>query len=109
MQRWRYVHLLTKIKVGADHLCRHIGAYQWCFMRVSVETWIGDRGLHMPRRVYIESRPIEVLETFDQWHDNGHSYCTVKCRDGNLYRLCCNESSAEWELTQIRPGPQCID
>jgi hypothetical protein len=71
-------------------------------MRVEVESYAGDRGAEMLRRVRLDGRNIEIAENIDQWHGAGYRYHKVKGRDGNLYILRLDEGRAEWELTMFQ-------
>ena len=71
-------------------------------MRVKVESYTGDRGVEMVRRLRIDGRDIEITENIGQWPGPGYRHHKVKARDGNLYLLRRDEGRAEWELTMFQ-------
>jgi len=71
-------------------------------MRVEVESYTGDRGVEMVRRLRLDGRDIEIADNIDQWPGPGYCYHKVKGRDGNLYILRLDEGRAEWELAMFQ-------
>ena len=71
-------------------------------MRIEVESYAGDRGVEMVRRLHLDGRDIEIAENIDQWHGPGYRYHKVKAQDGSIYILRLDERHAEWELTMFQ-------
>jgi hypothetical protein len=81
-------------------------------MHIHVELEPGDHEIAMPRRVHLEGRRIDVVETLDRWYGRDYCYIKVKSREGSVYILRLDETHAEWELTMFQrarprwgPGP----
>ncbi len=71
-------------------------------MRIEVESYAGERGVEMVRRLRLDGRDVEIAENVDQWPGPGYRYHKVKGQDGNLYILRLDEGRAEWELTMFQ-------
>jgi hypothetical protein len=71
-------------------------------MRITVEDYIGDRGMKMPARLRFGRRRVAVIETIDQWHGADHRYVKIKGADGCLYILRYDKLREDWELTMFQ-------
>ena len=71
-------------------------------MRIDVDSDTGDGGIERPRRVRLNGRVIEIVETIDQWPGRDYHYFKVKGDDGNLYILRLDEAQHIWELTMFQ-------
>lgn len=71
-------------------------------MRISVETYVGHRGMRMPQTFHLGRSRIEVAETLDQWYGPDYRYIKVKGRDETLYILRVHEVHDVWELTLFK-------
>jgi hypothetical protein len=74
-------------------------------MRIEVETDTGDSGIEKPRRIRLNERVIEIVETIDRWPGPDYYYFKVKDDDGNLYILRLDEARRDWELTMFQSLP----
>ena len=71
-------------------------------MRIEVESDAGESGIEKPRRIRLDGRVVEIVETIDRWPGPDYYYFKVKGDDGNLYILRLNEARREWELTMFQ-------
>ena len=71
-------------------------------MRIDVESDTGDSEIERPRRIRLNGRVVEIVETIDQWPGRDYHYFKVKGDDGNLYILRLNEARRDWELTMFQ-------
>jgi hypothetical protein len=71
-------------------------------MRVQVESFADHRGVETPRRLHLDGRTVEIVESDDQWPGADYRYFKVKGDDGNVYILRLDEPSGEWELTMFQ-------
>ena len=74
-------------------------------MRIEVESDTGDSGIERPRRIRLNGRVVEIVETIDQWPGRDYHYFKVKGDDGNLYILRLDEAQHIWELTMFQSPP----
>ncbi len=74
-------------------------------MRIEVESDTGDGGIVRPRRIRLNARVIEIVETIDQWPGRDYHYFKVKGDDGSLYILRLDEARHDWELTMFQSPP----
>jgi hypothetical protein len=74
-------------------------------MRIQVESDASDLGIKTPRRIRLDGRIVEVVETIDRWPGPDYYYFKVKGGDGNLYILRLDEASDTWELTMFQSPP----
>lgn len=68
-------------------------------LAIRVECYAGYRGEETPRRFYLGSRAIEVVEVLDRWYGPDHRYFKVKGDDGFRYILRQDTKADHWELT----------
>jgi hypothetical protein len=74
-------------------------------MRIEVESDTDESGIERPRRIRLNARVIEIVETIDQWPGPDYYYFKVKGDDGNLYILRLDEARRDWELTMFQSPP----
>ncbi len=78
-------------------------------MRIDVDSDTGDGGIERPRRVRLNGRVIEIVETIDRWPGPDYYYFKVMGDDGNLYILRLDEARRDWELTMFQsPTAQAL-
>ncbi len=66
---------------------------------LQVECYAGYRGEETPRRFFIGTRNIEVLDVIDQWLEPDHRYFKVRGDDNGIYILRHDVATNRWELT----------
>lgn len=71
-------------------------------MQIEVESDADDRGIEKPKRIRMDRRVIEIVETIDRWPGGDYCYFKVRGDDGNLYILRLNETRDSWELTMFQ-------
>jgi hypothetical protein len=71
-------------------------------MQVQVETFADHRGVETPRRLDLDWRTVEIVESDDQWPGADYRYFRVEGDDGNVYILRLDEPSGVWELTMFQ-------
>jgi hypothetical protein len=71
-------------------------------MRIEVESDAGDSGIEKPKRIRMDGRVVEIVETIDRWPGRDYYYFKVKGDDGNLYILRLDEARHTWELTMFQ-------
>ena len=71
-------------------------------MKVRVETYEGQGGVDMLRRLYFDGREIEESSNLDQWHGADYRYLKVKDADGSLYVLLHDEGLADCDLIMFQ-------
>lgn len=67
--------------------------------RIRVDCYSGYRGEEIPRRFWMQSRCVVVLEVVDRWLSPDHRYFKVLGSDGDLYILRHDTHGNLWELT----------
>ena len=70
-------------------------------MLIAVECHAGYRGEETPRRFFMGSRAIRVVEVIDLWHGPDHRYFKIAGDDGATYILRHDEPTGRWELTMF--------
>lgn len=70
-------------------------------MRIQVETHQAFRGPEQLRRLRLDGRGVEIVETADQWDGADYRYFKVRDADGNVYIVRHDEPRNEWELTMF--------
>jgi hypothetical protein len=70
-------------------------------MLVHVDSYADRLGVQMPRRLRLDGRHVDVIETLDQWHGSDYRYVKVRGHDGGLYILRYDGMRDEWELTMF--------
>ncbi len=71
-------------------------------MQIAVESDADDGGIRKPKRIRLDRRVVEIVETIDRWPGGDHCYFKVRGDDGNLYILRRNEARDTWELTMFQ-------
>jgi hypothetical protein len=71
-------------------------------MQIEVESGADDSGIEKPRRIRLNGRIVEIVETIDRWPGGDYCYFKVAGDDGNLYILRLNETRDSWELTMFQ-------
>ena len=71
-------------------------------MRIEVESDAGDSGIEKLKRMRLDGRVVEIVETIDRWPGQDYYYFKVKGDDGNLYILRVDEARRDWELTMFQ-------
>lgn len=66
---------------------------------MKVECYAGYRGEETPRRFYLGSRRIEVVEVLDRWLGPEHRYFKLRGDDDDIYILCYSAGEDSWEMT----------
>lgn len=77
-------HRIALVEVSAD---------------MKVECYAGYRGEETPRRFYLGSRGIEVVEVLDRWLGPEHRYFKLRGDDDGIYILCHSAVEDSWEMT----------
>lgn len=73
-------------------------------LALRVECHAGYRGEETPRRFYLGSRAVDVVEVLDRWLEPEHRYFKVRGADGDTYILRHDVAGERWELTHFRRG-----
>lgn len=73
-------------------------------LNIRVECYAGYRGEETPRRFFLGSRLVEVLEVVDRWLAPDYRYFKIRSGDGSIYILRHDVVSGRWELTLFDSG-----
>jgi len=68
---------------------------------IRVECYAGYRDEESPRRFFLNSREIKVVEIFDRWLAPDHRYFKVRGDDGAVYIIRHDVAGGHWELTMF--------
>jgi hypothetical protein len=68
-------------------------------LSLRVDCYDGYRGEESPRRFFLKSRAIGVVEILDRWLAPDHRYFKVRGDDGALYIIRHDVTTDQWELT----------
>ena len=71
-------------------------------MQIEVESDTDDSGIEKLKRIRLDGRVVEIVETIDRWPGPDYYYFKVKGDDGNLYNLRLDEARDNWELTMFQ-------
>ena len=71
-------------------------------MRIEVESEAGESGIETPRRIRLDGRVVEIVDTIDRWPGRDYYYFKVKGDDGNLYILRRDDARHAWQLTMFQ-------
>lgn len=71
---------------------------------IRVECYAGYRGEETPRRFFIGSRQIEVVEVIDRWLAPEYRYFKVRGDDSGIYILRHEVEQDHWDLTLYDSG-----
>jgi hypothetical protein len=69
------------------------------FERLRVECYAGHRGEETPRRLFLGTRKVEVVELLDCWLAPDHRYFKLLGEDGDVYVVRHDAFEDRWELT----------
>lgn len=72
--------------------------------QVRVECYAGYRGEESPRRFFLGTREIAVIEILDRWLDPTHRYFKLRGDDEGIYILRHDMDSGSWEITFFNSG-----
>ncbi len=70
-------------------------------LAIRVECYAGHRGEETPRRFFLGSRPVEVIEVVDRWLAPAYRYFKVRGDDDAIYILRHDVAMGRWELTMF--------
>ena len=70
-------------------------------MTLRVECSAGHRGEETPRRFWLGSRRVEIVEVVDRWLAPEHRYFKMLGEDDATYILRHDEDAQTWELTMF--------
>jgi hypothetical protein len=71
---------------------------------VLVDYYAGQRAAESPRRFFVGSREIGVIEIIDRWLDPDHSHFKVRGDDGGIYILRYEQGTDSWEMILYNSG-----
>ena len=71
-------------------------------MQIEVESDTDDSGIEKLKRIRLDGRVVEIVETIDRWPGRDYYYFKVKGEDGNVYILRLDEARDNWELTMFQ-------
>ena len=71
---------------------------------LSVECYAGYRADESPKRFFIGTRKIEIVEILDRWLDPDYRYFKVRGSDDGIYILRHDINANYWELTLFDSG-----
>jgi hypothetical protein len=74
---------------------------------IRVECYAGHRGEERPRRFYLRSRPIDVVEILDRWLAPDHRYFKLRGDDGSTYIIRQDITTQRWELPPDDKAERC--
>jgi len=69
-----------------------------------VESYAGYRGEESPRRFFLGTREIAVVEILDRWLDPSHRYFKLLGDDAGIYILRHDIDSGYWEMILFDSG-----
>jgi len=67
--------------------------------KLKIEFYSGYKGEETPRRIWLGSSKIEVKEILKRWNSPGHRYFKIKGENREIYTICQDVLSLEWELS----------
>lgn len=68
-------------------------------IKIEVQCYAGYRAEETPRRIWFQSRKIEVKKVLDQWLDPDHRYFKLLGNDEGIYIIRHDMQTQVWELT----------
>jgi len=74
-------------------------------MDLRVECYSGYTSEETPRRFWMGSRKIEILEILDRWLSPDHRHFKIAGDDDAVYILRYDIQSDQWELTFFKQDP----
>ena len=72
--------------------------------QIRVDCYGGYRGEETPRRFWMGSRRVEVIQVLDRWLSPDHRYFKLLGNDGDIYILRHDPHKCAWELTSYMRG-----
>ena len=73
-------------------------------MRIGVECGPGAGDEHLPVRLLLGARALDVLEVLDRWFGVDHTYVKLAAADGATYILRHDAPSDRWDLVMFDKG-----
>ena len=70
-------------------------------MRVVVDSYVGLRGMQMPREIHFGRNQVVVVEIIDQWYGTDYRYIKVRGDDEGLYVLYVHDAHQDWQLVMF--------
>jgi hypothetical protein len=70
-------------------------------MRIVVDSYVGLRGLQMPRKILFGQNQVAVVEVIDQWYGTDYRYIKVRGDDQGLYVLHVHDAHQDWKLVMF--------
>jgi hypothetical protein len=67
--------------------------------QIRVDCYSGHRGEETPRRFWMASRCVEVIQVLDRWLSPDHRYFKLLGDDGDIYILRHDPHGCQWEMT----------
>ena len=71
---------------------------------MKVECYAGYRGEETPRRFYLGTRCVEVVDVLDRWLDPEYRYFKLRGDDKGIYILRHSVDEDSWEMTLFNSG-----
>ena len=71
---------------------------------MKVECYAGYRGDETPRRFYLGTRCVEVVDVLDRWLDPEYRYFKLRGDDKGIYILRHSVDEDSWEMTLFNSG-----
>ena len=68
-------------------------------MEIRVDCYAGYRGEETPRRFWIGTGRIDVIEILDRWLAPDHRYFKIRGDDGGVYIIRHDHVTQKWEMT----------
>ena len=90
---------MKEMRAGSRVRIRHTGESA---VDVRVECDAGHRSEETPRRFWIGSRRLAVVEIMDRWIAPDHRYFKILADDGDIYILRHDPAAWRWELAFYR-------
>ena len=72
---------------------------------IRVECYAGHRGEETPRRFFLGTRAVEVVDVMDRWLAPAYRYFKVRGDDDAVYILRHDVTMDRWELTMFDRRP----
>jgi hypothetical protein len=71
---------------------------------IMVDSRIDERGEKIPRRLYIEGQPTDIVEVLDRWLAESRVFFKVLDGEGGMYVIAYDPETGGWELTLMEQG-----
>ena len=66
--------------------------------KLKIEFYSGYKGDETPRRIWLGSKQIEIMEIVKRWMSPDERYFKVKGDNGSTYTICQDLSSYKWKV-----------